>query len=187
MTITKKAFRYLLLLISIGIWLLVVAINSDSTYRIEETVIIGFYFATLIVYTLVLKQDQLEIFYPIHFVTLLYLCIFVFCPIYLIEAGSTTCNGSYIMNGAIKATFVFFVSYIALVMGYVSIKTPEFDSFSPVLDHELSKGYKQRIERRQTEKHTEKNQRGGKPCPFVGSFAESPYVVKPDDLHKQKA
>lgn len=53
MTITKKVFRYLLLLISIGIWLLVVAINSESSYRIEETVIIGFYFATLIVYALV--------------------------------------------------------------------------------------------------------------------------------------
>ena len=145
MTITKKVFRYLLLLISIGIWLLVVAINSESSYRIEETVIIGFYFATLIVYALVLKQDKLEIFYPIHFVTLLYLCIFVFCPIYLIEAGRTTCNGYYIMDGAIKATFVFFVSYVALVLGYVSIKTPEFDSFSPILDHELSKGYKQRI------------------------------------------
>ena len=123
MTITKKVFRYLLLLISIGIWLLVVTINSESSYRIEETVIIGFYFATLIVYTLVLKQDQLEIFYPIHFVTLLYLCIFVFCPIYLIETGRTTCNGSYIMDGAIKATFVFFISYVALVLGYVSIKT----------------------------------------------------------------
>ena len=110
MTITKKVFRYLLLLISIGIWLLVVAINSESSYRIEETVIIGFYFATLIVYALVLKQDKLEIFYPIHFVTLLYLCIFVFCPIYLIEAGRTNCNASYIMEGAIKATIVFFVS-----------------------------------------------------------------------------
>lgn len=63
MTITKKVFRYLLLLISIGIWLLVVAINSESSYRIEETVIIGFYFATLIVYALVLKQDKLEIGY----------------------------------------------------------------------------------------------------------------------------
>ena len=70
MSITKKVFRYLLLLVSIGIWLLVVAINSESSYRIEEAVIIGFYFATLIVYTLVLKQEQLEIFYPIHFVTI---------------------------------------------------------------------------------------------------------------------
>lgn len=145
MIVKKRVLWYAVFWIAVGLYLICVMLNSQSPYKMEEFVIICTFFATIFVYSFAFARDNIELLYPIHFVTVLYLCVFIFCPIYLIEVGRTTCNGAYIMDGSIKATIIFFMSYVAFTFGYLSIRTTPFDDYKPMVDSELSKGYRQRI------------------------------------------
>lgn len=76
------------------------------------------YLVVCISYFVAFDRDGMNFLHPITLVTVLYLCIFVLCPAYLIVIGDTTCHGAYVMDGCVKATLIFLAGYIAMLVGY---------------------------------------------------------------------
>ena len=91
-------------------------------YVFEYCLIAVCYLLICVSYFIVFDRDGMNLLHPITLVTALYLCIFVFCPAYLIAIGDTTCHGAYVMDGCVKATLIFFAGYIAMLTGYNNTK-----------------------------------------------------------------
>jgi len=142
---TKKILLYINMLYFLGIFLLIKILFATIDYKYESIFIIASYFIAITIYSIAIFKDGSEIFYPIHFVTILYLCIFIFCPIYLIFEGRTGIKDTYVMDGCIKSTAIFLVSYGAFIGGYLTIKAPKFNEFENVIKEELSEGFRQRL------------------------------------------
>ena len=122
----NKFLYYIFILYFIGILFMINIIFNDIDYKYESIFIISSYFIVLLIYSIAIIKDGFDIFQPLHFITILYICIFIFCPLYLIYQGRTTVNGSYIMDGCIKATIVYILSYLSFVCGYLIKKAPKF-------------------------------------------------------------
>lgn len=136
---------YISMLYIVGVLILInIAVNSFK-YKSESIFIIIIYFIIIFIYTLVIFKDNDCLFYPIHFVTILYICIFIYCPIYLILEGRTDIRGTVVMGGCVKATIIFLISYISFIVGYLSKKAPKFFSFNKLLKEEYSKKAKVNI------------------------------------------
>lgn len=115
--------------------LIKIAFNSFE-YKYESVFIIIVYFIVLLIYSNVILRDNDDLLYPIHFVTILYICIFIYCPIYLIFEGRTDIRGTIVMDGCIRATLIFLISYLAFVVGYLFKKAPKFMSLNKLIKEE---------------------------------------------------
>ncbi len=145
MRFNKRAFMYMITLYTIGIILVLNVLLSFNTYKNESLFIMIAYFIVITVYGITIIKDGFEIFYPVHFVTILYLCIFIFCPIYLINEGRTGIIGTDVMDGCIRATIVFIISYIAFALGYLMNKAPNYNKFRVIIKNELDKNFKKKL------------------------------------------
>lgn len=96
-------------------------------YIFEYCLIAVCYLVVCIGYFVAFDRDGMNLLHPITLVTVLYLCIFVFCPAYLISIGDTTCHGAYVMDGCVKATLIFLVGYIAMLVGYNNTKIKNYE------------------------------------------------------------
>lgn len=76
-------------------------------------------FMCIILFNIVSK-NKYYIFEPIVFVFFMYYMIFVFTPIYNIFIDNMDVFGTNTMSGCVKATVIFSVGFIALVLGYYS-------------------------------------------------------------------
>lgn len=68
----------------------------------------------------IVSKNRYYIFEPIVFVFFMYYMIFVFTPIYNIFTDNMDVFGTNTMNGCVKATIIFVLGFVALVLGYYS-------------------------------------------------------------------
>lgn len=106
--------------VSLLLFLNLAMINTD--YVVEYVLIVFSFLITVIIFLWSYTGNDKDILHPLSLVTVLYICIFHFCPLYLISIGETTCHGAVVMDGCIKATLLFEVGYLFLILGYKKTK-----------------------------------------------------------------
>lgn len=92
-----------------------------SLYENEYTFLMFSYSITCLAYIYSVQKSKFDIFYPIHIVTFLYFSLFIFTPMAFINTGMTDCHGVDVMPGCIRGTIIFWVGYLAFLLGYNSI------------------------------------------------------------------
>lgn len=99
----------------------------DEKYRFETILIIlSFGYLSILYLDTITSEEEIDIFHPIHLITITYLCIFVFTPLILINQGRAYCWGVNVMLGCAKATIVFNLSYTFFIIGYNKLKIPNY-------------------------------------------------------------
>lgn len=90
-------------------------------------------------------QKGLDIFEPIVLITFLYLMIFCITPILNIVINETLVLGVDVMDGCIKATLIFLVSYFAFYIGYYFLQKRSTYHKNKIIDKPLDDKQKQFI------------------------------------------
>lgn len=99
----------------------------NDTYIFETRLIIfSFAYLAILYLATISKEKEIDIFHPIHLVTITYLCIFIFTPLLLINQGRANCWGVNVMLGCTKATIVFNLSYTFYIIGYTKLKITDY-------------------------------------------------------------
>lgn len=131
-------FKYSIFLIILGILFCIWRVNiPNNTYDYEYLTICIIYFCVIFLYIYALsKCKYFDFFHPIHILTWLYLCLFIFTPLTFINLNMTLCHGVDVMKGCIKGSIVFLLGYIGYIIGYTynkinitnlcSIKIPQY-------------------------------------------------------------
>lgn len=114
----KKIIVACILLILSMPFLIMLYYPEDSQY-IKEYIFLGLCMMlyTIITFTFWIKYG-VYLFEPIVLVSVLYLFVFFVDPMVNIVANTTDVMGYDVMDGCIKATTIFFLSYVMLIIGY---------------------------------------------------------------------
>lgn len=92
-------------------------------YNLEtKIIVISFFYISILYLFTITNEKEIDIFHPIHLVTIIYLCIFIFTPLILINQGKGNCWGVNVMKGCIKATLILNLSYTCYIVGYNKLK-----------------------------------------------------------------
>lgn len=121
----KTIFKYSIFLIIVGIIFCIWRINIPSNiYDNEYLSICIIYFCTIFLYIYSLSRyEYFDLFHPIHILTWLYLCLFIFTPLTFINLNMTLCHGVDVMKGCIKGSIIFLLGYLGYIIGYTYNKT----------------------------------------------------------------
>ena len=96
--------------------------NVDYIYRNEYILLCTSYFIIGGIFFYIINRFNINIFEPFILISVLYIFIFTITPIVFIIQGKTDAHGAYVMDGCIKATCIYIISYIAFVVGYTTHK-----------------------------------------------------------------
>ena len=117
----KKNFFWLISWIFIYLTLgIVFIVNYTDNQQMKQNymVLLITYFFVAGILLLLYLNTNMDIFEPIVFVTFLYLMIFCIAPMCNIINGDILFFGVDVMQGTIKATFIFVISYISFLIAY---------------------------------------------------------------------
>ena len=132
MNIRNKTFKK----ISIGIFiygsiLAILLYNSTKptvqVYYNEYLILLFSYLVVGLIMFYTIIKYKIDVFQPFILISILYLFIFTITPMVFIIQENTQAHGVDIMDGCIKATIIYMISYIAFSSGYI-LKKFSFNS-----------------------------------------------------------
>lgn len=78
---------------------------------------IAFIFVNIVAF----MKFSIYLFEPVFLVFIVYLFVFFIDPMVNIISGTTECMGYYVMDGCIRATVIFMLSYVMFLLGYYGV------------------------------------------------------------------
>lgn len=140
-----KAFFSFLAYMAVGV--LILAACPDSLAPQHENdyaaLVIAYFAVAGVLLTKSIFQG-VDLFEPFVFVTVLYLMIFCFAPIVNVIDNNLLLFGANVMDGCVKATLVFVLSYCAFAFGYL-VSQPKAGPLAAVATAPLAEATRQKV------------------------------------------
>lgn len=114
----RKNIILFLIFVSLTMTIFLMAINVSDKYQTQAYTLIFCHFFMCICGLIIASRPKCYFFEPIIFVFAMYYMIFVFTPLLDINNGNVEIFGTNTMSGCFKATLIFMISFVSLLMGY---------------------------------------------------------------------
>ena len=96
--------------------------QPENTQFIKEYIFLGINMIAFIFVNIVaFMKFSIYLFEPVFLVFIVYLFVFFIDPMVNIISGTTECMGYYVMDGCIRATVIFMLSYVMFLLGYYGV------------------------------------------------------------------
>lgn len=138
-TISLSSLGALAIYLIVGI-LLLINFPNLATYSNDERTLYSYlilsYFIVVGLVILAIIRHKLYLFEPFSFISILYICIFIYRPIQDLFSHSVSYSGVDLVPFGPKATVIFTAGFIAFYFGYYSLKKSKKISVEKKIDED---------------------------------------------------
>ena len=124
-TISSKSSLIIFVLFCMGLlyFCLIFPENLTQKESFSYIVLLCAYVIFSLIITWILAKKKVDIFEPFVLSSAILFLLFIVSPMIFLVLGITSLYGAYMMNGCIKGTIIFLLSYIMFVIGYYKRKS----------------------------------------------------------------